>query len=85
MSEPPKLYHHVIQRSASNVWFSSTQSDFDEGHWSAGRGGLIVVKARPWEEEGHGKILEMMRADLEVTIKLNRTVEDGMMTAETAV
>ncbi len=69
MREPPRLHHHIIQHSANNVWFSSIQNESDgdqppllwrDGAQSdgGGRWGLIVVKARPWEEE-HGKILEM--------------------------
>lgn len=71
MREPPRLHHHIIQHSASNVWFSSIQSESDGDHFPPRPegmlhggvgvvevGGLIVVKARPWEEE-HGKILEM--------------------------
>lgn len=73
MNKPPRLHHHIIQHSTSNVWFDSIQSESDGDHFlqpppllpvlegccvEEYGSGLIVVRARPWEEE-HGKILEM--------------------------
>lgn len=73
MNKPPRLHHHIIQHSTSNVWFDSIQSESDGDHFLQPSpllpvlegccveeygSGLIVVRARPWEEE-HGKILEM--------------------------
>lgn len=38
--EPPRLHHRIMQHSASNVWFSSIQSEFDGSHFLS-PGGLL--------------------------------------------